>query len=81
LKTDLATLAAKHDRLENRVEHLHDRMEVLHEDVISNIKAIPDPIPQMRRMLDTAVGDLRDEIGRRLDPLEAAVRHLSGRSG
>ena len=80
LKTDVASLATKYDRLDNRVEHLHDRMEILHAEVIDNIRAIPDPVPQMRRMLDAAVTDLREEIGRRLDPLEAAVKYLSGRS-
>jgi hypothetical protein len=53
-------------------------MLVLHEDVISTIKAL-DPAPQiqqLRRETKELIGALRDELDQRLTPLEHVVRTL-----
>ena len=67
------------DTLDGRVDELGRQMRGLHEDVIETIKAIPDPTPRLEQVLKRETGQLREEIGRRLDPLEAAVRrHFGG---
>jgi hypothetical protein len=92
LETGLARLQAGQDALLGRqdaletgqarltagLDDLHHQMLILHEKVMDQIKAIPDPVPQLERMMDTKIEGLREEIGRRLDPLEAVVRRHFG---
>jgi len=78
LETGQARLETGQQALTTRVDDLHHQMLILHEKVIDQIKAIPDPVPQLERMMDTKIEGLREEIGRRLDPLEAVVRRHFG---
>jgi hypothetical protein len=50
-------------------------MHVLHEDVIDRIAALPTDVPSRAEMRE-ALAELNESIGRRLDPLEVAVRRL-----
>ena len=52
-------------------------MHVLYEDVIARIAAIPDNASRLEAKIDRGFTDLKEAIGRRLDPLEAAVRQHS----
>ena len=55
-------------------EELRRHMGVLHEEVMDRIQALtfdPDPLRREFRAADDAV---REDIGRRLDPIEAAFR-------
>jgi len=74
LRTGMADLRTDVADLRTDVVDLRRHMLVLHEQVIDTIKAIPDPVPQLERMMDTKIAGLREEIGRRLDPLEHIVR-------
>ena len=62
------------DRLESGQDELRRHMLVLHEEVIATIRAIPDPEPRLQRMWKADIADLREEVFRHIDPLEAAVR-------
>jgi hypothetical protein len=53
-------------------------MHVLHEDIRADLRAL-DFGPEVERRTMAAVGDLREEVNRRLDPLEATVRELTKR--
>jgi hypothetical protein len=76
-----ARLESKVDQLDTKVDRqgidLSRQMRVLHEDLISRIAAIPDPTPAITRMFKAEMAELREAIGRRLDPLEATVREHS----
>ena len=52
-------------------------MHVLHEDVIARIAAIPDNTARFEARMDRGFADMKETIGRRLDPLEAAGRQHS----
>lgn len=55
-------------------QELRHHMGVLHEEVLDRIQALVfDPEP-LRREFKAADDALREEIGRRLDPVEAALR-------
>jgi uncharacterized phage infection (PIP) family protein YhgE len=62
-------------RLDARIEEVDRHMHVLHENVLDRIAAIPTDGPskvEVKRWID----DQGEAIGRRLDPVEAAVtRH------
>ena len=60
-----------------RIDDLDHQMHVLHEDVIGRIAAIPDNTARLEARMDRGFADLKETIGRRLDPLEAAVRQHS----
>jgi len=78
LETGQAKLQTGQDGLTTRVDDLHHQMLILHEKVIDQIKAIPDPSAQLERMMDTKIAGLREEIGRRLEPIEGVVRRHFG---
>ena len=79
LKADVQVLKVDVGQLKTGQDDLRRQMLVLHEEVIATIKAIPDPIPRCERMIKAGIAELREEIGRRLDPLEAIVRrHFAG---
>lgn len=71
LKTGVAGLKVDVDR---RFDDLRGEMLMLHEEVVDRIKAIPDPAERLERAMRAEFALFREEIGRRLDPLEAAVR-------
>jgi archaellum component FlaC len=60
--------------VESRVEDLDRHMHVLHEDVIDRIRSLANPDAITKRDLQRGFDELREAIGRRLDPLEATVR-------
>lgn len=73
----LAAIEEKLNTVATRVEvdDLDRHMHVLHEDVIDRIAAIPTDGPTKAEM-KKEFEDLREAIGRRLDPLELKVtRH------
>ncbi len=59
--------------MEDRIEVLDRHMHVLHEDVIGRIAALPEYIGPTK----AEFAELKEMIGRRLDPLEATVRQHS----
>ena len=78
LRQDVETLKVGQSSLRTEVSDLRRHMLVLHEDVISTIKAV-DPGPQiqlLRRETREQIASLRDEMDRRLTPLELTVRDL-----
>ena len=77
LRSDVTELKTSVGRLESGQDELRRHMHVLHEDVVDRIKAIPTNGPT-RAEMTRGFEELREVIGRRLDPLEAAVRRLSG---
>ena len=66
-------------RMDGRLEEVHQRVGGLHEDVLSRIAAIGDDRGPTKREMNQGFADLREAIGRRLDPLEPAVRDHSRR--
>jgi chromosome segregation ATPase len=56
---------------------LRNHMGVLHEAVIARFKAMPEQDVPTRGEMNHALAVLREETGRRLDPLEAVVREHS----
>ena len=84
LKTDVAELKTDVGQIKGIITELRDgqlslsrQMRVLHEDVIRNIKAIPDPRAAMREEIRSAFAELREELERRIGPLETTVRQHS----
>jgi exonuclease VII small subunit len=75
LESGQAKLESGQAKLESGQDELRRHMYVLHEDVIDRIKAIPTDGPTKAEMKQ-GFDELREVIGRRLDPLEAAVRRL-----
>lgn len=71
LKAGQAELKAGHAQLKAELKH---EMRVLHEDAISRIA---DAMPVYDGPTRAEFLDLKEMIGRRLDPLETAVRHHS----
>ncbi len=77
LHTGQTDLRAAVTRLQSKQDELGRHMRVLHEDLIDRIEAIPTDCPTKAEM-KREFAELREAIGRRLDPLEATVRRLSG---
>lgn len=83
LETKLERLEAKVDGLRVEMHTLHDdlgrQMRVLHEEVIDRIAALSPDYTQIRREFTTADAQLRDDVDRRLVPLEAMERQRQRR--
>lgn len=84
LRTDVQELRAGQNELRadfttlrTEVRDMGHLMRVLHEDVIECIKAIPDPTETIRREMKAGFAELREEMNRRIDPLELTVRDHS----
>ena len=77
LKTDVGQIKGIITELRDGQLSLSRQMRVLHEDVIRNIKAIPDPRAAMREEIRSAFAELREELERRIGPLETTVRQHS----
>jgi len=74
LDTKVNDLGATVANVSVRLRDLDRGMRVLHEDTIANIRALaPDP-EEFERKFTAADDKLRQEIARRLDPLEAFAR-------
>lgn len=85
LRAGQTELRAGHDELRNGLNevraglaNLDHNMRVLHEDVIARIAALAPDFAPIRREFRQADAELRDEIDRRLTPLEAAARGRRG---
>lgn len=65
---------ARHDV---RFDGLDQRIGVMHEDLIRRIAGASERDAVSRQELKDAVAALTEQFGRRLDPLEAAVREHS----
>ena len=72
-KSDLAALAPDMAR-KSDLEALRNQMLVLHEDTIERIAALAPDFTPIRREFREATAQLREDIERRLEPLEAAFR-------
>jgi hypothetical protein len=67
-------------RLTGKIHELRRHMGVLHEETLERIAALAPDYSTIRREFTAADDRVRDDISRRLDPLEAAVRgRKSGR--
>jgi hypothetical protein len=64
--------------LDNQMRVLDSQMRVLHEDTISNIKALAPDLAPIRREFQEADANLREDVNRRLSPLEAIARSRRG---
>ena len=74
LEVKVDALDRRFDDVDRRFDDLDRRMHVLHEDTIANIRALaPDP-EEFTRKFTAADDKLRQDIARRLDPLEAFAR-------
>ena len=69
-----STADARFERLEQRLSQLDDNMHVLHEDVMSRLKAMPEQVVPTRSEMMDGFAEIKEMIGRRLDPLEAVVK-------
>ena len=69
-RDDLQVFTTKDD-----LQELRQHMNVLHEAVRADIKALGEPDSPTRREMREGFDELKELIGRRLDPLELAVRH------
>jgi chromosome segregation ATPase len=73
LRSDVRKLQADHGTLRTDLEDLGHEMRVLHDEVLDRIKAIPEYSGPTR----AEFAELKEMLGRRLDPLEATVRQHS----
>lgn len=69
----MAVVVVEASRLDKKIDDLDRHMHVLHEETRSQIAALPEATHATK----TEVAELADRIERRLNPLEAAVRHHS----
>jgi hypothetical protein len=75
----LDTLTSGQEALRLDVQGLGREMRVLHEDTIDKIVALAPDFAPIRREFTEADRVVRDDMDRRLVPLEAAVRSISQR--
>lgn len=74
LKKDVSGLKKDVNDLKIGQVELRRHMGVLHEEVLDRIQALAfDPEP-LRREFKAGISDLREELVRRIEPLEAAAR-------
>ena len=69
-----AEMRAGHAELRAGQEGLGHQMRVLHEQTLDNIKALAPDFDPIRREFKHADAELREDIDRRLTPLEALAR-------
>ena len=65
------------DQVDGRLDELRRHMGVLHEETLDRIAAVSEGFPRLEAKMDRNMAELKELIGRRLEPLEAAVRHHS----
>jgi hypothetical protein len=63
--------------MDSQSAELRRHMGVLYEQTVESIAITRDPTPHIDAKIDQAVIELTEKIGRRLDPLETAVRQHS----
>jgi len=85
IEGDLDDLKAGQTRLGARLEELDSdlrrHMLVLHEDLVDRIKTIADPSASLRREIAAGDAAVREDLSRRIDPLELTVRDHSADLG
>ena len=88
LKTDVGRLNAGFVEMQDNQVSLHvqlarldQEMHVLHEATLDQFKLLAEGHEGIRQEMARGFAELREEVGRRLDPLEAAVRYHSKRLG
>ena len=75
LRTELNTgFADLRSELRQQGEDIRHEMRVLHEDTIGRIAALAPDFAPVRREFAAADAELREEVDRRLTPLEAEAR-------
>jgi len=79
--TRLISIELKQDDLHREIHDLRHDMHVLHEDTISNIRVLAPDFAPIRREFTAADSSLREDIDRRLIPLEAIARKRHRRPG
>ena len=65
------------DQADQRFDRIDQRIGVLHEDILARIAAVGEGFPRLEAKMDRRFSELTYLINRRIDPLEAAVRHHS----
>jgi len=74
LRAEVGDLRAGQESLRAEVGDLRRHMGVLHEEVLDRIQTLAfDPAP-LHREIRAGDAAVRDELTRRIDPLEAAIR-------
>ena len=73
-----ATAGDLRRQVNESADELGRQMRVLHEDTIDKIAALAPDFAPIRREFTEADDRLREEIGQRLDPLEALARKGRG---
>jgi hypothetical protein len=63
--------------MDSQSAELRRHMGVLHEEMVESIAVTRDHTPHIDAKIDRAVAELTEKIGRRLDPIETAVRQHS----
>jgi DNA anti-recombination protein RmuC len=63
--------------MDSQSAELRRHMGVLHEEMVESIAVTRDHTPHIDAKIDQAVIELTEKIGRRLDPIETAVRQHS----
>jgi DNA anti-recombination protein RmuC len=63
--------------MDSQSAELRRHMGVLHEEMVESIAVTRDHAPHIDAKIDQAVVELTEKIGRRLDPIETAVRQHS----
>ena len=74
LRSELAAVGIALSKIQQQSETLRQQMLVLHEDTIGRIAALAPDFAPIRREFAAADAQLREEIDRRLTPLEADAR-------
>ena len=70
-------MRAGHEELRGEMREVAHQMRVLHEDTIDRIAALAPDFEPIRREFKAGDAELREDIDRRLTPLEAAMRRRS----
>ena len=79
LRTDVDGLSTNVTGLSANFVELKRYMLVLHEETMESIRALAPDFAPIRREFRAADESLREDINRRLDPLERAVREQARR--
>ncbi len=78
LTTEVADLRSGQDKLSTQVVELRTHMGVLHEETLDRIAALAPDLGPIEGRYQEADAQLREDINRRLEPLEAWARDRRG---
>jgi len=74
VRSGLAEVRSDVSELRVEVKDFGRQMRILHEEVLERLKAIPDPTESLRREMKAGNDALREELLRRIEPLELTAR-------